>query len=95
MRGFIANREDSRPCGHPVGIRSNLALAALPAAPSRTTALSKLPRPPAGPNGSVARTAESARRLLEAPLELAGRLQIRGWGTQTPAKLRFIDRSFT
>ena len=80
---------------HPDGIRYSSAVATLPAAPPTTTALSKLPRPLAGSNGSVARTAESARRLLEAPLELAGRLQIRGWDTPTPAKLRFIDRSFT
>ena len=80
MRGFIANREDSRPCGHPVGIRYNLALTGLPAAPTRTTALSKLPRPPAGPNGSVARTAEATRRLLNALLELADGL---GFGADT------------
>jgi hypothetical protein len=83
------------PFGNPVRIRYTSAVATLPAAPSTTTAFSKLPRPLAGSNGSVARTAESAPRLLEAPLELAGRLQIRGWDTPTPAKLRFIDRSFT
>jgi hypothetical protein len=74
------------PFGNPVGIRSNLALVAAPAAPTRTTALSKLPRPLAGSNGSVARTAESPPRLLGAPLELAGRLQIRGWGHADPCK---------
>ena len=74
------------PFGNPESIRYTSAVASPPAAPSTTPACSKLPRPLAGSNGSVARTAESPPRLLGAPLELAGRLQIRGWGHADPCK---------
>ena len=77
------------PFGNPVGIRSNLALVAAPAAPTRTTALSKLPRPLAGWNGSVARTAGLSVSLQEALLELEAEFKI-PTGTGRPLRFRSI-----